>query len=107
MTRKIYSDYNQYVAGGATSTLHTGAGRILAIVITAVTTSAVTVTLYDNTGCAGNNFGGTSTNANGDYSFYGLDTDGRSYRVRVNGPPRGYDFELFNDKPCPGNGCDR
>ncbi|MCH5372987.1 MAG: carboxypeptidase regulatory-like domain-containing protein, partial [Planctomycetes bacterium] len=63
----------------------------------------VGVELFDE---FGNYYGGRSTAANGDYSFYGLDTDGRTYRLRVNGPPPGYDFELHSNLPCPDNGCD-
>jgi uncharacterized repeat protein (TIGR01451 family) len=63
----------------------------------------VNIELFDE---FGNYWGGRVTAFNGDYSFYGLDNDGRSYRLRVNNPPPGYDFELYNDRPCPGNGCD-
>ncbi|MHC5112199.1 MAG: carboxypeptidase regulatory-like domain-containing protein, partial [Planctomycetota bacterium] len=63
----------------------------------------VGVELFDE---FGNYYGGRGTAANGDYSFYGLDTDGRTYRLRVNGPPPGYDFELHSNLSCPDNGCD-
>ena len=55
MTRYIKSDYNQYVAANnAGSTLHTGAGKVRAIIATARATSAESVTLYDNTAASGN-----------------------------------------------------
>jgi hypothetical protein len=54
----------------------------------------------------GNWWGGRETDRNGNYFFYGLPDDERSYRVRVNGPPRGYDFELYNNRACPDNSCD-
>lgn len=54
MTRYIKSDYNQHVAINTTSTLHTGAGKILAIILTNSSTTSQITTLYDNTAASGN-----------------------------------------------------
>ena len=54
MTRYINSDYNNYVPPNtAASTLHTGAGKVHAIVVTA-DSSGQSLILYDNTAASGN-----------------------------------------------------
>ncbi|MFC1879385.1 hypothetical protein ACFLZW_05680 [Chloroflexota bacterium] len=54
MTRYIKSDYNQFVAGGSSTTLHTGVGKILAMILTTTNVAPETTTIYDNTAAAGN-----------------------------------------------------
>ena len=52
MSREIY--HGRYVAGGGGAvTLHTGAGRLFALLLSHNQTSAQTVTLYDNTAASG------------------------------------------------------
>ena len=54
MTRYINSDYNQFVAAGSSSTLHTGAGKVRAILATNSIATYQALTLYDNTAASGN-----------------------------------------------------
>lgn len=49
MTRKIYSGNTQYVASGATRTLHTGPGKIYAIIATCSSTTPAALAMYDAT----------------------------------------------------------
>ncbi len=43
-----------YCAAGAAKTLITGAGRLLSIIATTTSATAVTITIYDNTAGSGN-----------------------------------------------------
>jgi hypothetical protein len=52
--RYIKSDYNQFLDSAASTTLHTGAGKIRAIMITCSSTTPASLTLYDNTAASGN-----------------------------------------------------
>ena len=52
--RYINSDYNQFVGASGSSTLHTGAGKVRAILATNSSATAQTLTLYDNTAASGN-----------------------------------------------------
>lgn len=55
MTRYINSDFNQYIPANTSSkVLHTGPGKIRAIIATPSTANAETLTLYDNTAASGN-----------------------------------------------------
>ena len=53
--RYIKSDYNQYLAASSSTTLHTGAGKVRAIILTSNhATNIAQLTLYDNTAASGN-----------------------------------------------------
>ena len=53
MTRYIHSDSGQYITIGTTKTLHTGSGKILAIIATNTSSTPASLTLYDNTAASG------------------------------------------------------
>lgn len=53
MTRRIFSGASQYVASNTTKTLHTGPGKILAVLYSSNQAAGGTLTLYDNTAGSG------------------------------------------------------
>ncbi|WP_191621140.1 carboxypeptidase regulatory-like domain-containing protein [Marinihelvus fidelis] len=63
----------------------------------------VWVDLYDE---YGEHMGSRNTDIDGLYHFSNLPDDGRTFRVFVSGPPRGYDTALFNGVACPQWACD-
>ena len=54
MTRYIQSDHNQYIAPSSSTTLHTGAGKVRALLVTGLSTTPGLLTVYDNTAASGN-----------------------------------------------------
>ena len=54
MTRYIKSDYNQFIDSNTSKQLHSGAGKIRAIIVTGSSTTPASLTLYDNTAASGN-----------------------------------------------------
>ena len=51
---RIKSDYNQHCPAGATTTLHTGSGKIHSILLSSTNTTGAQVIFYDNTAGSGN-----------------------------------------------------
>jgi hypothetical protein len=51
---RIRSDYNNYVPAGTTQTIHSGAGKLHAVLASTSSGTASAVTLYDNTAGSGN-----------------------------------------------------
>jgi hypothetical protein len=54
MSRTIHSGYNQYIAPGSSTTLHSTSGKLRSLLLTGESTTIGSITIYDNTVASGN-----------------------------------------------------